>query len=63
MHDREGRYVVLTLEQVGFLFHHFLTDSPSHVLTTPQLLPMSFGPDSLPPPDELDKARQEMGEK
>ncbi|KAI9701910.1 MAG: hypothetical protein M1836_001254 [Candelina mexicana] len=32
MHDRHGKYVIMTLEQ---------------------LLPMSFGPDALPPPEKL----------
>jgi hypothetical protein len=68
MHDRDGRYVVRTLGQVGFSVSSARIESPlascplDLLLTFQQLLPMSFGPDSLPPPDELDKARREMGE-
>jgi hypothetical protein len=52
MHDRLGNYVVMTLEQVGIVHLSVYETNVNFAMT--QLLPMSFGPNSLPTPAQLD---------
>jgi cytidine deaminase len=52
MHDRLGNYVVMTLEQVGIIHLSVYETNVNFAMT--QLLPMSFGPNSLPTPAQLD---------
>jgi cytidine deaminase len=48
MFDKNQDYVVLTMEEVGTAV--ILTGRASADTKRQQLLPMSFGPDRLPPP-------------
>lgn len=52
MHDRLGGQVVMTLEQVQQ--SSILLVTRVELIVSQQLLPMSFGPDSLPSPAQLD---------
>ncbi|KAI9885540.1 MAG: hypothetical protein M1823_002679 [Watsoniomyces obsoletus] len=55
MIDQDQNYHVMTLEQVG------LGSSPLRKFV--DLLPFSFGPDVLPPPDQMKAAQSDMGKK
>jgi hypothetical protein len=53
MFDKDGAFVVMKLEQVGQSVYLDISNKANN----PQLLPLSFGPEALPPPDVLKSAR------
>lgn len=53
MYDVHGEYIVKTLEEVSLIFATWFGTFVLANSRPRKLLPMSFGPDSLPPPSEL----------
>jgi len=51
MFDKDGAFVVMKLEQVSDSISN--VDRRNANLLLLQLLPLSFGPEALPPPGEL----------